>query len=29
MKVDKISDEQRYLVLLQTGDETLDYVKLN
>ncbi len=25
MKVEKLSDEQRYLVLLQTGDETLDY----
>jgi len=25
MKVDKITDEQRYFVLLQTGDETLDY----
>ncbi len=25
MEVDKISDEQRYLILLQTGDETLDY----
>ena len=25
MKVDSISDTERYLVLLQTGDETLDY----
>jgi predicted esterase YcpF (UPF0227 family) len=25
MKVKEISDAQRYLVLLQTGDETLDY----
>jgi len=25
MKVDKITDEQRNFVLLQTGDETLDY----
>lgn len=25
MKVDEITDPQRYLVLLQTGDETLDY----
>ena len=25
MKVDEITDAQRYLVLLQTGDETLDY----
>ena len=25
MKVDDITDAQRYLVLLQTGDETLDY----
>jgi len=25
MKVSQISDAQRYLVLLQTGDETLDY----
>ena len=25
MKIESLSDEQRYLVLLQTGDETLDY----
>ena len=25
MKVDEITDAERYLVLLQTGDETLDY----